>query len=79
MKGLRVYLEQRGWNIISYKSNTSFLEAEYKNRYKLVVEKRLGNNRLYRTKWVINSEEYFIQSNGDNKFIFEELEKIGFK
>ena len=79
MKGLRVFLEHRGWDIVSYKIDTTFLEAKYKNKYRIIIKKQLGTNPFYKTKWIVNNNEYYIMSNSDEKFIFEELNTLGFK
>lgn len=82
MKSLKIFLEQREWNILDYKEDTTYLNAEYKNifnDYRLIVSKTLGVNSYYKTEWYINGETYTITSNKGVKFIFNELNNIGFK
>lgn len=81
MKELKIFLLQHGWEIIEYNNDTTFLHSKIKCNEKnieVVVEKRLGVNPLIKTKWIVNDEVYTINSNDNEKFIFEELNKLGF-
>lgn len=81
MKGLKVFLQQKGWEIVNYNSDTTYLEAKiYFNGkdMRLIINKRLGVSPLYKSEWRIGDEVYYMDSNGDEKFIFEELRRLGF-
>lgn len=76
MKGLKCFLENRNWTIISYENNTSFLHAKFEN-YEIKVSKKLGNYKWYSASFNMNGEKYTIETNTNEKFIFEELKKYG--
>ncbi|MCC0705056.1 hypothetical protein IC213_18535 [Clostridioides sp. ES-S-0049-02] len=81
MKDLMYFLFHRGWIIEEYKNDSTKLIATY-NKDKFIyleIEKELGVANYYKTKWIVNEEVYTISSNGNEKFIFKELLKLGFK
>lgn len=82
MKGLKIFLEKHGWEIIKYSNDTTLLYGKIKTKeqdIELLVEKRLGICPLLKTQWTINGSSYEIISNDDEKFIFNELSTLGFK
>ncbi|HAT6237872.1 TPA: hypothetical protein JAJ00_001500 [Clostridioides difficile] len=81
MKDLMYFLSHRDWIIEEYKNDSTKLIAIY-NKDKFIyleIKKELGLHNYYKTKWIVNEEVYVINSNGNKKFIFEELSKLGFK